>query len=861
MWKFIKYRFNKALEQNLFNLILFLLGISILGIFLFSTLGFILQKIGVLSEKNFFIATVWQGAQLFFDQNAVFDLDVEKNNFFDFFFKFNLTIFGIIIFSTLIGIITNYISSQIESLRTGKTKIEEENHIIFFNFSRRLIPLISELCTAYEKQKQSFVIVSNEEPLSVLEKINNITKIPKNITLVARKGYAWQKSLQEKINLQKAKQLIILKPDVGQNFITELECDVEVGKSIASLIGSDQWDKNPCSIIAEFHNEERGYLYLYSYCGDIIFKKMGKKDYSWQVPNLISSSSLKNDILSQCVNTPELSTIYDNIFGYEGSEIYFLNPTIPKFSEILRKQEGKTIKDLNYLCDNVIVIGFYLHDPRHKRTYTKIFLNPPIDFPYTEKFGMICVAKNEGQIINEFNNIIQNPTKNNELKDLNATFNSDTRELKIALFDYSNEENNLYLINLINAIINNNYYNNLKGINVYKNKIDNSLKEKAFLNQLPNYHIKEFEENHPYLGIVIYHFNTEDKLKHNFQIYSINKNSILKNLLNSGDIILNVVLKSEVSKLNKSSELDLSFTYKIVYGSPEKKFKSHLIKLLDNKKDLCIIFKSQKTKQISFIDLKFDEIIKQKEILTNNFKEIEDARFAMINTIYQNINFIERDLNEITNNMKPTTVNEFKNDNCFIFFNETNQQIQKFRENPIEDHVMINNFVGFSNLRLDEDKNPTHSMITEINGFRTKKILENYKSKYFSPYLGNDIVEMNSIISKYIAASTFDIKHSDLINILFGRCHTIKAHTLMNKELRATFCELENYFHNLNETLIGIIDYEFDVKYKQKRRIKNILINPDQTKEIVLDKGDRMITIANFNDLEMVNQIKFLRLI
>ena len=53
----------------------------------------------------------------------------------------------------------------------------------------------------------------------------------------------------------------------------------------------------------------------------------------------------------------------------------------------------------------------------------------------------------------------------------------------------------------------------------------------------------------------------------------------------------------------------------------------------------------------------------------------------------------------------------------------------------------------------------------------------------------------------------------------------------------------------------------YDVKYKQKRRIKNILINPDQTKEIVLDKGDRMITIANFNDLEMVNQIKYLRLI
>ena len=34
-----------------------------------------------------------------------------------------------------------------------------------------------------------------------------------------------------------------------------------------------------------------------------------------------------------------------------------------------------------------------------------------------------------------------------------------------------------------------------------------------------------------------------------------------------------------------------------------------------------------------------------------------------------------------------------------------------------------------------------HSMITEINGYRSKKILEDYKEKYFSPYIGNDVIE------------------------------------------------------------------------------------------------------------------------
>ena len=69
MWKFIKYRFNKAFEQNLFNLILFLIGISFVGILLFSTFLFILQKIGLLTEENFFTTTIWQTFNLFFDQN------------------------------------------------------------------------------------------------------------------------------------------------------------------------------------------------------------------------------------------------------------------------------------------------------------------------------------------------------------------------------------------------------------------------------------------------------------------------------------------------------------------------------------------------------------------------------------------------------------------------------------------------------------------------------------------------------------------------------------------------------------------------------------------------------------------------
>ena len=43
--------------------------------------------------------------------------------------------------------------------------------------------------------------------------------------------------------------------------------------------------------------------------------------------------------------------------------------------------------------------------------------------------------------------------------------------------------------------------------------------------------------------------------------------------------------------------------------------------------------------------------------------------------------------------------------------------------------------------------------------------------------------------------------------------------------------------------------------------MNNISINPDQKKEIILDKGDRLITIANFNNLEMVNNSQWLHIL
>ena len=354
------------------------------------------------------------------------------------------------------------------------------------------------------------------------------------------------------------------------------------------------------------------------------------------------------------------------------------------------------------------------------------------------------------------------------------------------------------------------------------------------------------------LGIIFHRIDTDHEHYYKFQVYKVNQNSPLYSKIKPADEILNIIKKKDLKKNLDEKEYCI---YTKWAGGTENKFKIKLNNILNENNEIIIILKKYDTGKIEFLEISKTEVLDCKTKILKEFDKIESKKKSFqedikINTIQKNLDKLSED---ITNIDKVLDYNkEFEQSNCIILLNESNQQIQKFRENPIEDHAMINNFVGFSRILNDQ------SLITEVNGYRTKKILEDFKYKYFSPTIGNDVVEINSIISKYIAAATFDMNNSDLINLLFKRAHTLKSHTLLDKSLSTTFCELEKYFQSKNEVLIGIIDYDF---YLSKRKIKSISINPEQKKQIDLDEGDRLITIANFNDLEMIKGNRHLHIL
>ena len=152
-------------------------------------------------------------------------------------------------------------------------------------------------------------------------------------------------------------------------------------------------------------------------------------------------------------------------------------------------------------------------------------------------------------------------------------------------------------------------------------------------------------------------------------------------------------------------------------------------------------------------------------------------------------------------------LNEF---NCYIFaYDDITDEDDNI--NNVKDNKVIDNYVLFSNFDISnqEFQNTPRSFITEVGAFKSKDILERYKRNTLSPYFGVDIIDINTLISKIISTSSLDKNNKKLIDLFLGLNFNIKTYTVNQESLETTFCELEKFFAEKKQILLGLIDYDF----------------------------------------------------
>ncbi len=270
-----------------------------------------------------------------------------------------VAILGILIVSTMIGVLTSGIEGKIASLRRGRSLVLESDHTVILGWSSKIVTAVQELVIANENQpKAAVVILANHDKVEMEEELNTrVTKLG-NTKIVCRRGDPCVLSDLEIVRPELAKSIILFSGEDEQG-------DAVVLKRLLALQRiTDRHDHN-CQIVAEIRDDTNT---------DAI-KLVGNVQ-------VVQSVDLVTRVLVQAARQPGLSFVYDELLSFEGCEIYFHKDI---------SLAGRTFADATLSMPRAAVIGI-------KPQGSDPVINPPADRIIETDDMLILVAEDDSKI-------------------------------------------------------------------------------------------------------------------------------------------------------------------------------------------------------------------------------------------------------------------------------------------------------------------------------------------------------------------------------------------------------------------------------------------------------------------------------
>ncbi|MBN2662698.1 MAG: hypothetical protein JXR68_03530 [Bacteroidales bacterium] len=354
------YFFDNTLSRGTASIIVWLSLATLIFVIVFSVIYIVLGvKFEDTEQLNFFEA-FWQSLMRSLDPGTVAG---------DTHWSLRLvgiivTISGIFILSSLIGILSSGLENKLEELRKGKSIVITKNHTLIIGWSQKVFHIISELVIANENQhKPTIVILSNKDKVEMDDEIRSEIKDTKNTKVITRSGDPLTSESLKIVNPDEAKSIIILSPDGDSN-----NSDIQVIKSVLALTYNPERTNKKYHIVAEIKDIEN------LDAAEVV----GKNETSF-----LFTQDIIARITAQTSHQPGLSLIYMGLLCYEGDELYFNN--IPEL-------KGQTFKDAIFAFENSIVLGF-------KNNKGEIFINPPMNTVIGAEDEILAISQDDDTLI------------------------------------------------------------------------------------------------------------------------------------------------------------------------------------------------------------------------------------------------------------------------------------------------------------------------------------------------------------------------------------------------------------------------------------------------------------------------------
>ncbi len=355
----IKYRFDNFVSQGTISMIK---GLGVITLIVIGLFGSFLLFLGLHPdhEGNFNIfESIWVNLTHALDPGVLGNHD---ENWPFRLFMLLTTVLGLVIISTLIGLVSNGILTKLEILRKGRSFVIEKDHVLILGWSSKIFTIISELIEANENQKRGVVVIlADMDKVMMEDEIKDKVGDTGTTQVICRTGNPIDVHDLQIANPYETKAIVILDKDNENS-------DSQIIKTIVAIVTNPDRRKEDYHITAEIEDKKNF----------DVAKMVGDNEVE-----LILSDEIISKIMVQTSRQSGLSVVYQDLMDFDGDEIYF---------EKAPNLVGKTFRDVLFAYEDSAIMGIQYSDGR-------VDINPPMETIFSKGDKVIGITEDDDTLI------------------------------------------------------------------------------------------------------------------------------------------------------------------------------------------------------------------------------------------------------------------------------------------------------------------------------------------------------------------------------------------------------------------------------------------------------------------------------
>ncbi|MHA7961925.1 CASTOR/POLLUX-related putative ion channel [Streptomyces sp. L500] len=268
-----------------------------------------------------------------------------------------VTVGGIFIVSTLIGVLTTGLNNRIQQLRKGHSQIIESGHTVVLGWSEQIFTVVAELVEANQSERRSCVaILADHDKVAMEEQIRLRVPETRRTQVICRSGNPLKQADLELVSPDTAKAVIAL-PSFCR------DSDTKVIKMLL-VLNNRPWTRGRPPLIAAVQD-----------AGNLAAARLAAGPSGL----VVDADDLAVRLTVQSHRQSGLSTVCNELLSFYGNEIYIVEE--PALA-------GVAFGDALHRYSLGVPIGV-------ARAEGMILLNPPMDTLIGAEDGVILVAEDD----------------------------------------------------------------------------------------------------------------------------------------------------------------------------------------------------------------------------------------------------------------------------------------------------------------------------------------------------------------------------------------------------------------------------------------------------------------------------------